>query len=476
MMSRDEPKPLPYSKDSEQSVLGGLMHLNMTAHADSLNYVLELLSPEDFYRPDHALIFKSILSAVEDGSGIDFISISDKIRADATHKIGDHVHTYVGILFKDVPGASNIKYYAKTVKNGSLKRQLITVAQSIVEKSFEPDFSDESLNELMAFSTKTVFELDQTRSSTDKVMKPLQPALKRMLTRIQDAVAADEDGQTLRGLAGGYAEVDARTSGYEPSKFYIQAGRPAMGKTTRALNEAEYMAINNPDLMIAFFSVEMPMDELAEKITASAGRANFNHIRNPGKLVDDDWVNISQGIKRLSKVNLRIDDDSHMTPNIIRQRLRATIQSVGLKLGAVFVDHIHLMRGDQPRYDNENAKWEDISNNLRQIAKEFSVPVIALAQCNRSCELRTNKRPIESDLRGAGAFEQDAHVIQYVYRDAVYAEKEERLDELTEDEQRRTEIITRKVRAGRPGTDMLTFFGEFQRFDNYQPMIEGSWE
>lgn len=477
-MSRDMPNTPPHSLDAEQSVIGGLMML--APDSSEFKSVIESVKPSDFYRPDHQLIYTAVLNLVAEGSPVDYVTLYTAAESINTGIGSAHLTAYIGEMAKNTPSAANIKSYAKIVINASVRRQLIEINTNLIAAAYEPDFNDDAINTLMESATKAVFDLEQKRSSMAQGMKSLRPAIKDLLNNIQNAKDRAANGESaIRGLTTGYHDIDKRLGGLEEGKLYIVAGRPSMGKTTFAMNIVEAVAANYPELMTNVFSLEMLVDELAEKFLSSAGRANFGRLRNPVEVTDDDWVNISMGVKKLSKTNIYIDDSSTLTPNQIRQRLRTTIQTTGKKPGVVVVDFIQLMNGDAKRYDNRNTEIGEISRELKAIAKEFLVPVIALSQLNRGLEQRGNKRPILSDLRESGDLEQNANVIIFVHRESVYAQREGRLAELSHDEQRLAEIITGKVRGGVTGTDNLAFFGEYQRFDNYSPEVEspngGAW-
>ena len=482
MISRAEPLTPPWSSDLEQSTLGSLMLLS--SDDQRFQETVETITAADFYRPDHRLIFKAIITLAEENQPHDWITITDQAkRFELTDNSGigsDHLSAYIGTLVKDTPSAANIASYAKGVKNASVLRTLMTSMAELSAAAAVPDFSDKNVDALIERATEFAFQLEQGRVSGSESMAPLKPALKRVLDNIQEVID-NPDADSIPGKSTGYPELDQRFGGLEDGKLYMVAATPGMGKTTIALNIAEFVAQNNPDDMVNIFSIEMTENELAEKFLASAGRADFNKIRSPKKLLGDDeaWSRIGQGVTKLAKTNIFIEDDSHMTPRILRRKLRATMHATGKKPAVIVADFVQIMQGDKDRYANENAELDEISREMKAIAKEFNAPLILVSQLNREVTKRTNPIPVMSDLRGSGGLEQNANVILFLHRPAAIAIAEGREHELSEDEMRETMLIVGKARSGRPGVERLSFFGEHQRFDNYLPQVDapngGQW-
>lgn len=479
-MPRSEPLVPPQNVDAEQSVLGGMMLLSSSQ--PRFRYCVENLSPSDFYRPDHREIFKAIIALTDRGSPHDYLTIPAELEGNKHLKFHGEkgaITAYCGTLAKDTPSAANVQAYAKIVKNAAVRRQTIEAAQAILEKAYEHDFSDEGVDALVESIAQYGFELEQGRVTGDQSMKPMVPILKAKLAEIQER-ANDPSDSCIKGQSTGLVDLDKRWSGLENGKLYLVAGIPASGKTTLALNAAEHIAFESAKLgqdeMVNIFSIEMTEDELAEKFMASAGRADFGRIREPKRLEEDDWARIGMGLKKLKTAGIYIDDDTRMTPNKIRRKLRATMHETGRKPRLIVADFLQIMEGDNGPYANENDRLGDISVQTKSISKEFDCPFILVSQLNRECAKRTNPVPIMSDLRGSGMIEAVATVIMFVHRPAAVAMVTGGGDDLTDLEKREAQLVTAKCKAGSPGIDRVVFNGEFQRFDDYVPEYQSNGE
>jgi replicative DNA helicase len=259
----------------------------------------------------------------------------------------------------------------------------------------------------------------------------------------------------VTGVPTGLVDLDEKTSGLQPSDMIIVAGRPAMGKTTFALNLAEHIAIEQR-LPVAIFSMEMPGTQLATRFISSVGRIDMQKIRS-GRLTDDDWQRLTMAMGKLYDAPLFIDETPGLNPIDLRARARRLARQCG-KLGLIVIDYLQLMSGTREG-DNRASELSEISRSVKSLAKELNVPIMALSQLNRSLEQRPNKRPVMSDLRESGAIEQDADIIMFIYRDEVY--NPDSPDKGT------AELIIGKHRNGPTGTVRLTFIGENTRFENY---------
>jgi replicative DNA helicase len=260
----------------------------------------------------------------------------------------------------------------------------------------------------------------------------------------------------ITGIPTGFDKFDENTTGLHPGELIIVAGRPSMGKTTFAMNIAENAAIGHKT-PVAVFSMEMPGEQLAMRMISSLGRIDQHHIRT-GQLTDEDWPRITSAVHMLSEANLFIDDTPAMSPGEVRARARRIKRKHGL--GLIVIDYLQLMQVPGGS-ENRATEISEISRGMKALAKELSVPVIALSQLNRSLEQRTDKRPIMSDLRESGAIEQDADLIVFIYRDEVYNEDSP--------DKGMAEIIIAKQRNGPIGKSVLTFLGKYTKFENYIP-------
>jgi len=435
-------KMQPHSAEAEQSVLGGLL-----LSADGWDAVAELVSDGDFYRLGHRLIFRQIAQLAEAAEPVDVITVADKLQArDELDAAGGL--TYLAELAQNTPSASNIRAYAKVVRERACLRKLIEAAQEIAESGFNPDGrkSDELIDE----AERRIMQIGED-GPKDGAPKDINPLLQAALGRIEELF---QSGGAITGISTGFIELDNMTSGLQDSDLVIVAGRPSMGKTAFAMNLVEH-AVLNQTKPILVFSMEMPADSLIIRMLSSIGRIDQTRLRN-GKLEQEDWPKLSAAVTKLKDVPLYIDDTPALTPTEIRSRARRVAREHG-GLGMIMVDYLQLMQVAGSS-DGRTAEISEISRSLKAIAKEFKVPMVALSQLNRSLEQRPNKRPVNSDLRESGAIEQDADVIMFIYRDEVYHEESE--------EKGIAEIIIGKQRNGPIGICRLAFLGQYTRFEN----------
>ena len=435
-------KMQPHSAEAEQSVLGGLL-----LSADGWDAVAELVSDGDFYRLGHRLIFRQIAQLAEAAEPVDVITVADKLQArDELDAAGGL--TYLAELAQNTPSASNIRAYAKVVRERACLRKLIEAAQEIAESGFNPDGrkSDELIDE----AERRIMQIGED-GPKDGAPKDINPLLQAALGRIEELF---QSGGAITGISTGFIELDNMTSGLQDSDLVIVAGRPSMGKTAFAMNLVEH-AVLNQKKPILVFSMEMPADSLIIRMLSSIGRIDQTRLRN-GKLEQEDWPKLSAAVTTLKDVPLYIDDTPALTPTEIRSRARRVAREHG-GLGMIMVDYLQLMQVAGSS-DGRTAEISEISRSLKAIAKEFKVPMVALSQLNRSLEQRPNKRPVNSDLRESGAIEQDADVIMFIYRDEVYHEESE--------EKGIAEIIIGKQRNGPIGICRLAFIGQYTRFEN----------
>ncbi|WP_455380250.1 replicative DNA helicase [Acidihalobacter prosperus] len=440
----------PHSIEAEQAVLGGLMLDNA-----SWDQVADRINEQDFYRYDHRLIFQSIERLVSVNQPIDVVTLSEVMERNGDLEQAGGM-AYLGVLARDTPSAANIRTYADIVRERSILKQLISVGTRVADSAFNPEGRDS--RDLLDEAEKAVFEIAEKgvrgREGFTSIKNLLRPTLDRIeqLHERQDAVT---------GVATGYGEIDERTSGFQPGDLVIVAGRPSMGKTTFAMNIAEYAAVKH-QIPVAIFSMEMPGDQLTMRMLSSLGRIDQHHLRT-GRLEEQDWPRLTSAVQMLNDVPLFIDDTPALTPTELRARARRLKREHGL--GLIVIDYLQLMQVPGTR-ENRATEISEISRSLKAVAKELEVPVVALSQLNRSLEQRPNKRPVMSDLRESGAIEQDADLIAFIYRDEVY--NEDSPDKGT------AEIIIAKQRNGPIGTARLTFLGQYTRFENHISDVYGS--
>jgi replicative DNA helicase len=444
----------PHSLEAEQSVLGGLILDN-----EAWEKISEKVIAEDFYRNDHRLIFKALAYLAENTRPMDVVTLFEFLEQEGeADEIGGLA--YIADLAKNTPSASNIVAYADIVKERSVLRSLIGVANEIADSAYEP--KGRSPDELLDLAETKVFKIAESRESqTTGGPESVSHILPRALDRLEE-IQKSKGGIT--GLATGFKDFDDMTSGLQPADLVIVAGRPSMGKTTVAMNMAEHSAIHSGKPVLVF-SMEMPSQSLLMRSFASIGGIDATRLRT-GALDDRDWDNLSVASNILkNNCKLFIDDSAGLSPTEVRSRARRLVREQG-DIGMVLIDYLQLMRVPGMG-ENRTQEVSEISRSLKALAKELSCPVIALSQLNRSLEQRADRRPVMSDLRESGAIEQDADLICFIYRDEVYNPESERKGI--------AEIIIGKQRNGPIGTVNVAFQGHYNRFVNYTPAYDDEY-
>jgi replicative DNA helicase len=437
----------PHSVEAEQSVLGALL-----IDTTSWDQAADIVSAEDFYRPDHRLIFEALAELTLGGRPGDVVTVAEALeRRGRLEEAGGLA--YLGTLARDTPTAANVRAYAQIVRERALLRRLIEAGRAITASVF----SDQGLSarELVDRAEAKVFEIAELGARSGSGIVRVSALLPPLIDKIDEW---HTNPDKLRGLATGFADFDRLTGGLRGGDLVIIAGRPSMGKTTLAVNMAEYAAVS-PDskASVAIFSMEMPSEQLVTRMLSSIGHVPLNSIRT-GRVSDDDWVRITAATHQLSEARIFIDESPALTPTELRARARRLKREHGLDL--IVVDYLQLMQvpGTQ---ENRATEIAEISRGLKALAKELAVPVLALSQLNRSVEQRTEKKPVMSDLRESGALEQDADMILLIYRDEVYDKNTTKKG--------MAEIDLAKHRNGETGTFLLTFQGQYTRFINFAP-------
>ncbi|MFW0093870.1 MAG: replicative DNA helicase [Coxiella endosymbiont of Dermacentor silvarum] len=436
------PKMPPHSQEAEQSVLGALM-----LDDRAWDRIADRISMKDFYRSDHRVIFETMSRLIDQHKPLDVLTISEALKAkDRLNAPGE---AYIYELAKNTPSAANIVAYADIVRERAILRQLITAGTDIAQDGFNPDGRD--IKVLLDKAEQRVFNISESRS---RGAGPIP--ISTLLTKATDRIdMLYHSSKVLTGLSSGFTDLDRLTSGLQPADLFVIAGRPSMGKTILAINIAEHAAIKS-NVLVLIFSMEMPAEALVMRMISSLGSIDQHKVRT-GQLKDDDWPRITRAVEMLSETKLFIDDTPALTPGEIRSRARRLAREHGV-LGLIAVDYLQLMHVPNNR-ENRSIEISEISSSLKALAKELNIPIIVLSQLNRSLEARTDKRPVMSDLRESGAIEQDADLIAFIYRDEVYHEESP--------DKGKAEIIIAKHRNGPIGKVILTFRGQYTRFDNF---------
>jgi replicative DNA helicase len=435
----------PHSIEAEQSVIGGLLRDNA-----AFDRIADMMNPDDFYRYDHRIIFEQIVKMINGSKPADVITVFENLtqmgKADDVGGLA-----YLNAMAQNTPSAANIRRYAEIVRDRSILRQLITVADEISGQAFTPQGKE--VKQMLDEAESKIFAIAEQGARGAAGWLPVQPLLTQVVERIDELYS--REGSEITGVPTGWIDLDRMTSGLQAGDMVVVAGRPSMGKTAFSMNIAENVAVEE-GLPVAVFSMEMGGVQLAMRMLGSVGQLDQHRLRT-GKLNDEDWPRLTHAIQKMNDAQVYIDETPALNPIEMRARARRLSRQCG-KLGLIVVDYLQLMQGSQ-QGDNRAAEISEISRSLKGLAKELQCPVIALSQLNRSLEQRPNKRPVMSDLRESGAIEQDADVIIFLYRDEVY--NPDSPDKGT------AEIIIGKQRNGPIGSVRLTWIGQYTKFGNY---------
>ncbi|MCB9654845.1 MAG: replicative DNA helicase [Deltaproteobacteria bacterium] len=428
----------PQDLEAERAVLGSVLLNN-----EAIYTALEELSPEDFYRPAHQILFKAMTALAVKSEPVDAVTLSASLKG--TGEL-EAVGGLAGIisLSEAVPTAANVKHYAGIVRRAGMLRNLIGAATSIVQEAYSSTDPEGTVD----LAEKAIFEV--CKSKARQGMTPISAIVADAFKRIEKLA---EEKKAITGVPTGILDLDSKTAGLQPADLIIIAGRPSMGKTAFALGLALHSATVE-SRKIAIFSLEMSKESLVTRMLCSEGRIDSSRLRG-GFLADEDWPKLARAAGRLSEAHVFIDDSGSLSVLELRAKCRRIAAETGLDM--VMVDYLQLMRGS-PNAQSREQEISEISRGLKSLAKELSLPVVALSQLNRSVEQRADKRPGLADLRESGAIEQDADVIMFIYRDEAYNPE-------TED-RGVAEIIIGKQRNGPIGVVRSRFFHEFTRFDN----------
>lgn len=450
--SRLEETVPPNDRDAEVSVLG-----SMILDREAIGGVSLLIKPEDFYHDAHRLVYECLLSLYEKSSPVDLVILKDELtRSGVLERVGGM--EFVVQLAETVPTSANAEHYAVIVRDKAIQRRLITVSTRIIQ---EARSNPDNVGELLDEAEQKIYEISNL--GTETTTEPIKDLLKSALRRI-DNLQMQSEG-VITGLSTGYPPLDDMLDGFHPGELLIVAARPGMGKSSLALNIAENIGVKGEEGAngVIVFSLEMAREEVAQRILCANARIDGHKLRR-GQLSDDDWKELPLAADRLSRSPIFIDDTPALSVAAIRaksRRLMARHNAIGL----IIVDYMQLMTGEG-RQENRQIEITRISQGLKQIAREFKVPVLCLSQLNRALETRNDKRPIMADLRESGSIEQDADVICFIYRDEKYnpdiADKNS------------AELIVAKQRNGPTGKLDFLFFEQFMRFEQKYYVPPGS--
>lgn len=431
----------PQNLEAEQSVIGAILIDN-----DALPKALEILDSEDFYKLSHRKIFNAMTELFDRNEPIDLITLTDFLKKkDEIEAIGGV--SYLSSLIHMLPTAANIKYHANIVREKALVRGLLRSANEIAGKVYEDNLDAE---DLVDYAEKSIFEISDKRIKVSFVT--LKEVIKDSFEMIEHLYDKKE---TVTGVPSGFRDLDDLTTGFQKGDLIIIGGRPSMGKTAFTLNIAQHVGVELRE-PVAIFSLEMAKEQLALRMLCSEAMVNSNSIRK-GFIKKEDWHKLTSAASNLTGAPIFIDDSSAITVLELRAKARRLKMEHGLSL--VIVDYLQLMRG-KGSFERREQEISDISRSLKALAKELSVPVIAVSQLNRSVESRRPPKPMLADLRESGAIEQDADVILFLYRDEVYNKDNPA-------NKGKAEVDIAKQRNGPAGVNIhLTYISSCTRFMN----------
>ena len=441
---------IPHDDEAEKAVLGAIF-IDPAAIADASAEV----QPDDFYKRANQLVFQAMLDLSDREDAIDPLTLQDELtKKNQLDDIGGIA--YVSELAMATPTAAHVNYYAKIVHRKALLRRLISASQKIITTAMQDsddvtDILDNAESEIMNVSSEN--NANGFRSIKDIVN-----------STIDEINNIPEDGNMVTGLPTGFVELDKMTTGFHDDELVIVAARPGVGKTSFALNVAQYVGLHT-DKTVAMFSLEMSGEQLVQRMLASEGLINSQHLRT-GQLDEDEWPKLVAASGSLATANIYIDDTPGIKMSEIRAQSRRLAKEKG-NLGLIVIDYLQLIEG--PHSESRQQEVSAISRQLKKLAKELHVPVIALSQLSRSVEQRQDKRPVLSDIRESGSIEQDADIVSFLYRDDYYRDEEEgeeNKEVSAEDDNGEVEVIIEKNRSGSRGTVKLMFSKPYNRFSN----------
>ncbi|KPU26557.1 DNA helicase [Caloranaerobacter sp. TR13] len=431
----------PHSIEAEQSVLG-----SMILDKDSIITAIEILRPDDFYKEAHKEIYEAILALNDKNEPVDLITLSEELKKRGTlEAIGGM--TYLADLSEGISTTANIKHYCEIVEEKSILRKLIKASDEIMSKGYE---ADEEISNIIDLAEKKIFDITQRKSHEG--FTPIKSILLDSLNKIEEMF---ENKGGITGLSTGFLDIDNKTSGLQKSDLILVAARPSMGKTAFALNVALNSALKS-NASVAIFSLEMSKEQLVQRMLSIESHVEIQKIRN-GQLSEDEWMRLVRAMGPLSQAKIYIDD----TPGITLSEMKAKCRRLKIENGLdlILIDYLQLMQGDG-KTENRQQEISAISRGLKGLAREMDCPVVALSQLSRAPELRSDHRPILSDLRESGAIEQDADVVMLLYRDEYYHPDT--------DKKNIGEVIIAKQRNGPTGTVELVWMGQFTKFLNLE--------
>ena len=432
-------RSMPYSLEAEQSVIAA-----MVMDAEAINVVAEMLCGEDFYTKQYGVIFETMVELHNGGKAVDIVTLQSRLKE---KNVPENISSlaFMRELITWAPTSANVKSHATIVAKNSTLRKLIRVTEEIENSCYAVK---EPLEVILEEAEKKVFKLSQNRNTGEIV--PIRQVVFNAMAKIESA--AKSKG-TVTGIPTGFLDLDRRTAGLQPSDLILIAARPSMGKTAFVLNIAQHVAFKQ-NMAVAIFSLEMSKEQLVNRMFSLESKVDAQNLRT-GQLSEADWEKLIESAGTIAQSHLIIDDTPGISIAEMRSKCRKFKMDHDLKL--IIIDYLQLMSGSG-RSESRQQEISEISRSLKALARELSVPVIALSQLSRAVEQRPDHRPMMSDLRESGAIEQDADVVMFIYRDDYYNKATEKPGV--------AEIIVAKQRNGPIGTDELVWLPQYTQFAN----------
>ncbi len=430
---------VPHSREAEEAVIGAVL-INPEAYYD----VAQFLSADDFYIHRNRWIFDTFVSLHDRNEAIDLVTVTEELDQKG-HLADIGGAAYITKLINNVPSSLHAEAYGHRVEETAIRRRMLEAANKIAKLAYTENLT---LDTVMDDSEKAIFNVSQRRTTQD--LQPIRSVLSDYFDRMEELSKRDEE---LVGVPTGFIDIDKILGGLQPSDLLIIAGRPGMGKTGFILSALKNAALTHKK-HVAIFSLEMSNEQLVQRIIAQETGIDSTRLRS-GKLSPDEWLLFTQAIEVLTDTHIFLDDTPALTPLQLRTKCRRL--HLEYKLDLIVVDYLQLMGGDN-RSNNRVQEVSDISRNMKILARELNVPVLAAAQLSRAVEQRSDKRPVLSDLRESGSLEQDADVVMFIYRPEVY-EEDSQFKNLAE-------IIIAKHRNGPTGDVQLVFRKNLAKFEN----------
>jgi len=432
-------KTLPANLDAEKSVLGAIL-----LNDDCISQVQEILIPDDFYNPQHKIIYETILETAKKFKRIDLVTLQDELKKNGRlEDVGGIV--YLISLQEDIPSLGLIEQHSQIIKEKALLRELIESATGIITNCYSQD--EKNIAAVLDHAEKTIFQISNKR--TNQAFVQLNIWLKKTFQHLSDIKSTSKG---ITGIPSGYKRLDKMSSGFQGGDFVVLAARPSMGKTALALSLIANAANNG--FTVGFFSLEMSAEQLTIRLLSSESGIPLQNIRN-ATITSEEWVELTNVAARLAEMKIFIDDTAMLSIMDLRAKARKLKKEHDVQM--IVIDYLQLLHSSK-RHENRHQEVSEISRSIKALAKELSIPIISLSQLSRAVDSRMDKRPMLSDLRESGAIEQDADLIMFLYRDIVYNAETEN--------PALTELIIGKQRNGPTGTVFLHFAKELTKFED----------